>query len=113
MNMKNILLTLYDFVGKLLDCIEKYKIFYCILEIIAMIFGLITFPVYIIILPLFFHFVIKNLYYFQFLPEIRYQYNNKLIILSIILGEEILSLVFLFPLMIRHYIKNKYIIFLN
>ena len=50
------------------------------------------------------HFAIKDLYYFKFLPEIRNQYNNKLIFLTIILGEEILSLVLLFPLIALHYI---------
>ena len=68
------------------------------------IFAGILLPVYIIIIPIYFHFAIKDLYYFIFLPEIRKQYNNKLIFLSIILGEEILSLVFLFPLIALHYI---------
>ena len=100
-------LKLFDFyllVEKQFDCFKKYKIFYFILEIIGIFFGLILIPVYIIIIPIFVHFALKDLYYFKFLPEIRIQYNNKLIFLTIILGEEILSLVLLFPLIALLYI---------
>jgi hypothetical protein len=93
--------------SKPFDCFEKYAIFYTILEIIGVIFILIFIPVYIIIFPIYLHYAIKDLYYFKFLPEIRKQYNNKLIFLSIVLGEEILSLVLLFPLIVLHYIFNS------
>jgi hypothetical protein len=101
-----ILFAFYEIVIKLFDCFYKYKIFYFILEIIGIIFGLIFIPVYIIIFPIYLHFAIKDLYYFKFLPEIKKQYNNKLIFLSIILGEAILSLVLLFPLIALHYIYH-------
>ena len=99
-----ILVTFFELVGKIFDCFEKYETFNCILGIIATIFVLILLTVFQIVIPFFLHFIIKDLYYFQFLPKIRDQYNNKLITLSIILGEEIFSLVFLFPLMTLHYI---------
>ena len=107
--MKNILkycLPFYEIVAKLFDCFNKYRIFYFILKIIGIIFAVIFIPIYIIIFPIYLHFAIKDLYYFKFLPEIRNQYNNKLIFLSIILGEVILSLVLLFPLIALHYIFN-------
>jgi len=101
-----ILFTFYELDAKQFDCFEIYKKFYFILAIIGNIFGSILIPVYIIIIPIFVHFALKGLFYFIFLPEIRKQYYYKLILLSIILGEEILSLVFLFPLIAWHYIYH-------
>ena len=95
-----------ELVGKQFDCFEKYETFYFILKIIGIIFGFILILVYFIMIPISLHFAIKNLYYFKFLSEIRKQYNNKLIFLSIVLGEEILSLVLLFQLIALHYIHN-------
>jgi hypothetical protein len=102
----DILFAFYELVAETFDCFYKYRTFYSILKIIGIIFALIFIPVYIIVFPIFLHFAIKDLYYFKFIPEIRKQYNNKLIFFSIILGEEILSLVLLFPLIALHYIYN-------
>ena len=55
-----------ELVAKQFVCFEKYKIFFFILEVIGIIFGLILIPVYIIIIPIFVHFAIKDLYYFKF-----------------------------------------------
>ena len=98
-----ILFSFNELVAKQFDCFYKYRTFYLILTIIGIFFGFIFILIYLII-PMFLHFALKDLYYCKFLPEIRKQYNNKLIFLSIILGEEILSLVLLFPLMAWHYI---------
>ena len=105
------LFVFYELVAKLFDCFKEYEKFYFILVILGIFFGLIFIPVFLIIIPIFVHVTLKNIYYFKFLPEIRKQYNNKLILLSIILGEEILSLVLLFPLIALHYIYH--ILFLS
>ena len=99
-----ILSKFYELIAGLFDCCNKYKLLYKILEVIGIIFDIIFFPIYIIIIPIYPHVVIKNLYYFIFLPEIKKQYNNKLISLSILLGEEIFSLVLIFNLFTFHYI---------
>ena len=76
----------------------------CILSTIGYILVAIFFPVFIIVVPIFFHFAIRDLYYNKFLPEIRKKYYNELVYCAIILGEEILAVVFLFPLIAWHYI---------
>ena len=101
-----VLFGFYKLVAKPFECFKEYEIFYWILKIIGIIFGLIIFPVYITITPIFLYFAIKDLYYFKFLPEIRKKYNNKLIFLSIVLGEEILSLTLLIQLMVFNYIYD-------
>jgi hypothetical protein len=52
----------FDLVARQYSCFKKY---------IAIIFACILVLVFIIIIPIFFHFAIKDLYYFKFLPEIR------------------------------------------
>ena len=99
-----ILFKFYALIADLFNCCRKYKLLYKILEEIGIVLAFIFFPIYIIIIPIYPHVVIKNLYYFIFLPEIKKQYNNKLISLSILLGEEIFSLVFIFTLFTFHYI---------
>ena len=76
----------------------------CILSTIGYILVAIFFPVFIIVVPIFFHFAIRDLYYNKFLPEIRKKYYNEFVYCAIILGEEILAVVFLFPLIAWHYI---------
>ena len=76
----------------------------CIIETFGFIFAFIFFPIFIIIVPIFFHFAIRDLYYNKFLPEIRKKDYNKMVHCIIILGEEILAIVFLFPLIAWHYI---------
>ena len=71
---------------------------------IGIIFGCIFIPVYFIIVPIFFHYAIKKLYYSKFIPDIDDKYNNKLINWIIILGEEILTLVFTFTLFAFNYL---------
>ena len=100
----DILFSFYELIFKLFDCWRNYWRLYDILKVIAIILGCIFVPVYIIIIPIYAHFIIKKTYYFKFLPEIKKQYNNKLLSLSILLGEEILSIVFLFTLISFHYI---------
>ena len=99
-----ILFKFYELIISLFACCSKYESLKKILEVVGIIFGLIFMPIYIIIIPIYPHLVIKNLYYFIFLPEIKNQFNNRLISLSVILGEEIFSLVFIFTLIIFHYI---------
>jgi len=79
--------------------LDKNLIF-LVLCIILTILGLI---IYITVFCIFPHFVIKKLYYFKFFEEIR-EHNNKILLILIILGEEILFLILIFPLMIIHYI---------
>ena len=76
----------------------------CIIEAFGCIFTCIFFLIFIIIVPIFFHFAIRDLYYNKFLPEIRKKDYNKMVHCIIILGEEILAVVFLFPLIAWHYI---------
>ena len=54
----DILFAFYELVSELFDCFTKYDLLYSILEIIGIIFGCIFLPVYIIIIPIFFHFVL-------------------------------------------------------
>ena len=95
-----------EFIGNLFDCCYKCELLYCILEVIGMILAIIFLPVFVTVVPIFFHFAIKDLYYFKFLPEIRKKNYNIVLLLSIILAEEILSLVLLFPLIAWHYIYS-------
>ena len=99
-----ILFSLYMLIQKLFCCFKKYENFYSVLEIIGAFFGLIFIPIYVIIVPIFIYVLIKRLYFVQFIPEIEMKYNNKIIYLLLILGEELLSLTFLFPLMAFHFI---------
>ena len=99
-----LLYEFYKLISKIFDCFRKYDLLYCFFQIVGYIFGLIFLPIYIIIIPIFIHFAIKDLYYFKLLPEIKEKYKSKLIFVTIVLGEEILSLVFLFPLIAWHYI---------
>ena len=93
-----------DFVIDLFNCFKKYKTFYSILEIIGIIIGIICVPIYILGFPIFFHLAIRDLYYFKFLPEIRKKFNNKIMFLIILFGEEIFCLVFFFALIGCHFI---------
>jgi hypothetical protein len=103
-NYIEILGLFFELISRLFDCFKKYELFYFILKIIGIFFGIFFLLVYIIIIPIFLHFAIRDLYYFKFLPEIKNKYNNKLLFSTIILGEEMLSLVFLFPLIALHYV---------
>ena len=96
--------SLFESFSKLFDGCKKYEIFYDFLIIIGIIFALIFFLVYIMILPITSHIKVRKLYFVVFLPEIRKQYNNKILNLLIILGEELLSLALLFTLLAFHYI---------
>ena len=99
-----LLFDFYDLIPGLFDCCRKYETLYFILAIIGFFFGFIFIPIYIILVPISIHFTIKNLYYYKFLPELRRQYDNKFIFYSIVLGEEILSIIFIFSLIAWHYI---------
>ena len=72
----------------------------CILENLFGIFSILI----LLIFPLFPHFSIKKLYYHKFLKEIKNKQNNKILLILIILGENILFLILLFPIMIIHYL---------
>ena len=102
--VSEILLKLYDLISDPFF----YKCNQCegfiILEIIGFIFGILFMIIYIIIFPLFFHITIQNFYY-KFLKETIIKYNKKLKI-PIIIGIELLSIIFLFPLIIFHYIYS-------
>ena len=101
--------SIIDFIDKRLCCSNQRNInsiFNTILKIIEIFFGIIFIIVFVVIVPIFFHFAIKDLYYCKFLPEIRKEKNNKMLILFIFVGEEILSLVFLFTLIAWHYIYS-------
>jgi len=105
-----ILFSLYEIIAGLFSCFKVYDKFYYVLEIIGFIFAIIFIPIYVIIVPIFIHILIKRLYFAKFMPEIEKKFNNKIIYLLLILGEEILSLIFLFSLMAFHYI---YVILLH
>jgi len=72
----------------------------CILQNLFSIFSILI----LLIFPLFPHFSIKKIYYHKFLKEIKNKQNNKILLILIILGENILFLILLFPLMIIHYL---------
>ena len=99
----NTLLSFYQLVQNLFDkCCKGYKYYY-ILEKIGIILIFIFIPIYVLIIP--YPLVsLKKLYYLKFLPEIKRQYNNKLITFSIILADAILSLVFIVSMYWLHYI---------
>ena len=82
----------------------------CFLGVVGIILVYLFYPIFVILVPIFFHYTIKYLYYFKFLPEIKKQYNNRVIIFCIIAGQEILSLVFLFSLIALHYILHIFYI---
>ena len=93
----------YSIYEKIIGKIKRsYPGFSNKLDILAYLF----YPIFVILVPIFFHYTIKYLYYFKFLPEIKKQYNNRVIIFCIIAGQEILSLVFLFSLIALHYILH-------
>ena len=94
----------YELIADLFYCCRKYEKLYCILEVIGIIFAFLSIPVYFILVPIFFHYSIKKLYHYKFIPEIREKYNNNLIIWPIILGEEILTIVFMFTLFAFNYL---------
>ena len=74
-----------------------------ILTILCLFFGILGFIIYMTVFCIFPHLAIKKLYYFKFIKEIS-ERNNKILLILIILGEEILFLILIFPLMIIHYI---------
>ena len=93
----------YDLIGKLFDCCWNMEYFF-ILEIIgSILFVLILAPIYLLIIP-FPLIMIKQAYYYKLLPEITNKYDNNFIKFSIIISEEILTLVFIFSLLLLHYL---------
>ena len=98
----NILFDFYNLIINLFKCCKSYKI-YDFLIIIGFFFRILFIPIFVLI-PIFPIFVLKRLYYIIFLPEIGNQYKNKFLIISIVLAEEILTLVYMFSLFIIHYI---------
>ena len=80
-------------------CIEDYLI----LTILCYFFMILFLITYITVFCIFPHLAIKKLYYFKFIKEIK-EHNNKILLILIIFGEEILFLILIFPLMIIHYI---------
>ena len=74
------------------------------MTVMGFIFGILFIPVYFIIVPIFFHYTIKKLYYYKFIPDIKEKCNNKLIIWLIIFCEEILTIVFMFTLFAFNYL---------
>ena len=99
----DILFGLYELIANLFDCCQNYKIYYLLIGL-GIFFGFIFILVFVFLIPMFPIYVLIKLYFFKFIPEIKNQYNNNLIIFFIILAEMILSLVLLFPLFIIHYI---------
>ena len=79
---------------------------YGVFAIIGIIFACIIVGIYIIAIPIFPHLVIKKLYYYKFIKELRSDHNNIILLILIIVGEEILFLVLIFPLMIIDYLYN-------
>ena len=103
---RNYMKILFDFYRLIFKKIDKVKngFLLCALEIIGYFFALIFIPIYMILIPISVHYPIKKVYYDKLIPEIRNKYDNKIILISIIFGEIILTLVFIFSLMIFHYI---------
>ena len=99
--LDNIARILYN---KFSDC-KGYDVF----EIIGIIFAFIIVGIYIIAIPIFPHLAIKKLYYYKLIKELRSDHYNIILLILIIVGEEILFLVLIFPLMIMNYLY--YIIF--
>ena len=78
---------------------------YIILEIIGIILSIICALIHYLIIPLFFHYrVIK--FYYDFLKKTISPYNKKLII-PIFIGIGLLFIIFLFPLIICHYLYTS------
>jgi len=91
-----------NLVAKLFSCCWNSKC-RCILEGILTILLMILFLIYIFIVP--FPLIIsKRIYYYKLLPEIRNRYNNKFITFTIIISEEILTLVLILYLLLLHYL---------
>ena len=101
----HIYVVFMDLINSIFRCLPRGK-FYKILSIIGMLLGIVCFPVFILIIPIFFHLAIKDLYYCIFLPEIRKEKCNKILIFLIFVSEEILFLIFLFALIACHYIYS-------
>ena len=49
-------------------------------------------------------YILRHIYDYKFIPEMKEKYNNKIITISIIFGKEILSFVFIFWLFALHFI---------
>ena len=100
---------LFDFINdyfccrNCISCIRKCENF-CIFEVLESILAVLLFIFYIIAFPIFPHFAIKKLYYLKFIKEIKNKHNNKILLILITLGEGILFLTLIFPLMIIHYL---------
>ena len=104
--ISEILLKLYDLISDPFYYSCRNSDGYIILEIIGIIFGLIFLLVYTIIFPLFFHITIQRFYY-KFLKETIFDFNKKLKV-PIIIGIELISIIFLFPLIAFHYIYSVF-----
>ena len=82
---------------------KEYETLFCILGVLGIIFGCIFIPIYAI-MPISMIYILRQIYDYKFIPEMKEKYNNKIITISIILGKEILSFVFIFWLFAFHFI---------
>ena len=100
----------YVILFNLLEKIEKYlnnnfknSKGYIILEILQIFFGLISIIVYVIVFPISLHIIFKKVYFIYLMESIKKYKRLKILI---IIGEELLFLIFLFPLVGFHYIYS-------
>ena len=97
-----ILISLYEFIGHIFySFLHKCK-GYFILEIIGIIFAVLLIILYPVIFPFSSQIIIKK-YYYSFIRII-----NKGLIIPIIIGEELLSIIYFFPMIFIHYIYSIY-----
>ena len=97
-----ILFTFFEFIGNIFGKMCGNCKAFIILEIIGIIFGLITLFLYILLIPIFPHITIIKLYY-GYIKEVR-EKNENIILIPIIIGEGLIFIISLFSLMIFHYL---------
>ena len=98
----NTIFKLYNIISDPIYFNYRYSDYYIFLQIIGYFLGAIFFIIFILFFPFFFHACIKNLYYKNFITTIK-KYRPILKI-PIVLGEELLTVIFIFPLIACHYI---------
>ena len=105
-NYLKIIYALYEIVEPICYDIFNNCKGYEVFKIIGIIILTIVISIYIITIPIFPHFAIKKLYYCKFIKEFKREHNNAILFMLIIIGEEILFLILIFPLMIIHYLYH-------
>ena len=105
----NTIFKLYNIISDEIYFKYRNSVYYIFLQIIGYFFGAIFFIIFILFFPFYFHACIKNLYYRSFIIAIK-NFRRKLK-KPIAIGEELLTIIFIFPLIVCHYIYLLFIPF--